>query len=68
MATYIYGFLDRIVESKDSNGFLVRLRLYLAMIWKKSKRGWNRFRLRYEIWFSFRLRQKHYLESGREAG
>jgi hypothetical protein len=45
------GFLDRIVESKYSNDFLVQIRLYLVMIWKKSKRGRNRFWLRYEIWF-----------------
>jgi hypothetical protein len=36
---YLYGFLDRIVESKDSNDFLVQIRLYVVKIWKKSRRG-----------------------------
>jgi hypothetical protein len=48
---YLYEFLDRIIESKDSNDFLVQLRLYLAKIWKKSKRGRNLFQLRHETWF-----------------
>jgi hypothetical protein len=41
--------LDKIVAGKDSNDFLVQIRLYLVKIWKKSKRGRNQFPLRYEI-------------------
>jgi hypothetical protein len=33
---YILGFLDRIVVGKDSNTFLVWIKLYLAKIQKKS--------------------------------
>jgi hypothetical protein len=38
VALYI-GFLDRIVVSKDSNLFLIWIKLYLTKIQKKSKRG-----------------------------
>jgi hypothetical protein len=61
------GFLDRIVEieSKDSNDFLVQIQLYLAKIWKKSKRGQNRFLSRLGWVGLGRLRQNSYPQSGR---
>jgi hypothetical protein len=37
-------FLDRIIDNKNSNSFLIWIELYLAKIWKKSRRGWIRFR------------------------
>jgi hypothetical protein len=46
---YLYVFLDRIVDGKNPNTFLVWIELYLAKIWKKSWKGRNRFRLRYEF-------------------
>jgi hypothetical protein len=39
---FLWEFLDRIIEGKDSNDFLVQLQLYLVKIWKKSKRWRNR--------------------------
>jgi hypothetical protein len=56
MGCAIYrGFLDRIIDSKNLNSFLVWIELYLAKIWKKSKKGRNQFRLRYEFLVSCRV-------------
>jgi hypothetical protein len=37
--TLFIGFLDRIVDGKNPNTFLVRIELYLTKIRKKSRRG-----------------------------
>jgi hypothetical protein len=38
-AVLYIGVLDRIIEDKDSNLFLVHNRLYLMKIWKKIEEG-----------------------------
>jgi hypothetical protein len=39
MGHYLYGFLDRIIDGKNPNTFLVWIELYLAKIQNKSRRG-----------------------------
>jgi hypothetical protein len=38
----LIGVLHQILDGKNRNTFLVWIKLYLAMIRKKSRRGWNR--------------------------
>jgi hypothetical protein len=39
---YLWGFLDRIIDGKNPNIFLIWIELYLMKIQKKLRRGRNR--------------------------